>query len=148
MRNKYPCKSEFVWNVHIQVMLKLISFSILNMHELVETWFSKFQDRQSNVYFPWPNELTICPDIDGFQIPLKASCTGHRLSKAKQLSKRLLCFLFRENLLGIVSRLLFFCFTSSRLCTVHKINAHHNHPRHPFITWIYRECKAQNGLIL
>ena len=65
MRNKYPCKSEFVWNVHIQVMLKLISFSILNMHELVETWFSKFQDWQSNVYFPWPNELTICPDIDG-----------------------------------------------------------------------------------
>ena len=38
MRNKYLCKSEFVWNVHIQVMLKLISFSILNMHELVETW--------------------------------------------------------------------------------------------------------------
>ena len=74
---------EFVWNVHIQVMLKLISFSILNMHELVETWFSKFQDWQSNVYFPWPNELTICPDINGFQIPLKTSCTGHRWRKAK-----------------------------------------------------------------
>lgn len=26
-----------VWNVHIQIMLKVISFSILNMHELVET---------------------------------------------------------------------------------------------------------------
>ena len=37
MRNKYPCKSEFVRNVHIQVMLKLISFSTLNMHDLVET---------------------------------------------------------------------------------------------------------------
>ena len=48
-----------------------------------------------------------------FQIPLKASCTGHRLRKAKQLSKRLLCFLFRENLLGIVSRLLFFCSVTS-----------------------------------
>ena len=76
MRNKYPCKSEFVWNVHIQVMLKLISFSILNMHELVETWLPeeqllKFLDWQSNVHFPWPNELTICPDINGFQIPLK-----------------------------------------------------------------------------
>ena len=33
MRNKYSCKSEFVWNVHIQVMLKVISFSILNMDE-------------------------------------------------------------------------------------------------------------------
>ena len=30
-------KSE-LWNVHVQVMLKVISFSILNMHELVETW--------------------------------------------------------------------------------------------------------------
>ena len=38
MRNKYPRKSEFVCNVHIQVMLKLISFSILNRHDLVETW--------------------------------------------------------------------------------------------------------------
>ena len=37
-RKKYQCKSEFVWNVHVQVMLKLISFSILNMNELVETW--------------------------------------------------------------------------------------------------------------
>ena len=36
MRNKYPCKSEIVWNV--QVVLKVISVSILNMHELVETW--------------------------------------------------------------------------------------------------------------
>ena len=144
-----PMQEWICWNVHVQVMLKLISFSILNMHELVETWFSKFQDRQSNVYFPWPNELTICPDIDGFQIPLKASCTGHRLRKAKQLSKRLLCFLFRENLLGIVSRLLFFCFTSSVSGTQNKCpNSHHNHSRHPFITWIYRECKAQNGLIL
>ena len=73
MRNKYPCKSEFVWNVHVQVMLKLISFSILNMHELVETWLPeeqllKFLDWQSNVHFPWPNELTICRDINEFQI--------------------------------------------------------------------------------
>ena len=26
------------FSVHAQVMLKVISFSILNMHELVETW--------------------------------------------------------------------------------------------------------------
>ena len=30
-------KSE-LWNVHVQVMLKVISFSIANIHELVETW--------------------------------------------------------------------------------------------------------------
>ena len=37
MRNKYSCKSEFVWNVHIQVMLKVISISVLNMHELLNS---------------------------------------------------------------------------------------------------------------
>ena len=43
MRNKYPCKSENVWHVHIQVMLKVISFSILTMHEFVETkWIDHF----------------------------------------------------------------------------------------------------------
>ena len=31
-------KSEFVWNVHIQAMLKVISFSILNMHDFAEMW--------------------------------------------------------------------------------------------------------------
>ena len=54
-RNKYPCKSAFVWNVHIQVMLTLISFLILNIGQF--------------------STLTICPDINGFQIPLKTSCT-------------------------------------------------------------------------
>ena len=40
-------------------------------------------------------------------------------------------------------------FTSSMSVTQNKCqNSHHNHPRHPFIIWIYRECKAQNGLIL
>ena len=27
-------------------------------------------------------------------------------------------------------------------------NSHHSHPLRPFITWIYRKCKVQNGLIL
>ena len=77
MRNKCPCtaacRSELVSNVHIQVMLRVISFSIQNVHELVQTWlpeakFLKFPDWQSNVHFPWPNELTIWPGINGFQI--------------------------------------------------------------------------------
>ena len=29
MRNKYSCKTEFTWNVYIQVMLKVISISVL-----------------------------------------------------------------------------------------------------------------------
>ena len=53
MRNQCPCtaacRSELVSNVHIQVMLRVISFSIQNMHELVQTWlpeakFLKFPD--------------------------------------------------------------------------------------------------------
>ena len=32
MRNKYLCKSEFAWNVHIQVMLNMTSFSIFNIY--------------------------------------------------------------------------------------------------------------------
>ena len=55
----------------------------------------------------------------------------------------------RENLLGIVSRLLFFCFTPSVSGTQNKRpKTHHNHPRHPFNTKIYSECKAQNRRIL
>ena len=51
-------------------MLQVISFSILNMYELVDTWLREAwflncrTDSQMTVYFPWPNELTICPDIN------------------------------------------------------------------------------------
>ena len=40
-------------------------------------------DWQSNVHSPWPNELTICADINGFQIPVETSCIGPRWCKAK-----------------------------------------------------------------
>ena len=147
MRNKSSCKSEFVWNVHIQVMLKVyFSISILNIHELVETWlpeakFFKFPDWQSNVH--WPKELTICPDINGFQIPVKTSCTGHRWCKAKDL------FVFCSGKICLVCfyGFLFFCFMSSVSGTQNKcLNSHHSHPVHLFNTWIwiYRECKVQN----
>ena len=67
--------------------------------------------------------------------------SGHRWRKAKDF------FVFCSRKICMV---LFHCsFVSRHLCLVHKINAqtHHNHPRHLFITWIYRECKVQNGLI-
>ena len=123
MRNNYSCKSEFVWNVHLQVTLKVISISVLNMHELVETWlpealFYEFPDWQSNVYFPWPNELTICSDINGFQIPVKTSCTGHRWCETKDF----FVFCSGKNCLVCFHGFLFFCFIC-RLCLVHKINA-------------------------
>ena len=40
-------------------------------------------DWQSNVHSPWPNELTICADTNGFQIPVETSCIGPRWCKAK-----------------------------------------------------------------
>ena len=150
MTNKYPCKSEFVWNVHIQVMLKLISFAINFQHAWV-CWDMV----AGGIVFEIPR-LTVkctlsltkwianCPDINSFQIPLKTSWTGHRSCKAKDFfvfcSRKICLELFQG-----------FCsFVLGHLCPVHKIcpNSHHNHPRHPFITWIYRECRAQNGLIL
>ena len=72
MRNKYKCKREFVWNVHIQVMLKANSCSILNMHELVKTWlpeayFLKFPDWQSNVHFP--DQMNCMAKNHGHHIP-------------------------------------------------------------------------------
>ena len=45
--------------------------------------FPEQKTKKSNVHFRWPNELTICADINGFQIPVKTSCTGHRYCKAK-----------------------------------------------------------------
>ena len=96
-RNKYPCKSAFVWNVHIQVMLKLISFSILNIGQFTT--------------------LTICPDINELQIPLKTSCTGHRWRKAKDFfvfCSRKICLVLFQGCCSFVLR---------HLCPVHKINA-------------------------
>ena len=125
MRNKCPCtaacRSELVSNVHIQVMLRVISFSIQNMHELVQTWlpeakFLKFPDWQSNVHFPWPNELIIWPGINGSKL------TSQNFAYRTQMTrnKRFLCFLFRENLLGING----FCsFVLRHPCPVHKINS-------------------------
>ena len=79
--------------------------------------FFKFPDWQSNVHFPWPNELTICADINGFQIPVKTSCTGHRWCKPKDF------FVFCSGKICLVCfHGLFFCFIC-HLCLLHKINA-------------------------
>ena len=124
MRNQCPCtaacRSELVSNVHIQVMLRVISFSIQNMHELVQTWlpeakFLKFPDWQSNLHFPWPNELTIWPGINGFQIDQSKL----RVPDADDAKQKISLFFVQENLLGING----FCsFVLRHPCPVHKIN--------------------------
>ena len=104
-------------------MLKVISLSILDQHAwacwymVARGSFFKFPDWQSNVHFPWPNELTICADINGFQLRVKTSCTGHRWCKAKDV------FVFCSGKMCLVCfRGLFFCFIC-HLCLLHKINA-------------------------
>ena len=77
----------------------------------------KFPNWQSNVYFPWPNELTVCPDINVFQIPVKTSCTGHRWCKTKDF------FVFCSGKICLVCFLKFCSFVLCHLCLVHKINA-------------------------
>ena len=101
--------------------------------------FFKLLDWRSNVHFPWPNELTICPDI-----PVKSSRPGHRWCKTKEF------FVFCSGKICLVcfQAFLFFCFMSSVSDTQNKCpNSHHNHPIHLFNTWIYRECKVPNGWI-
>ena len=97
------------------------------MHELVETWlpeayFLKFPDWQSNVHFPWPSELTICWDIDGFQIPVKTLCTGHRRRKPKEnlLSGKSAWYCFMVNaqtpITASLSTYLLYGFTVNVMC--------------------------------
>ena len=117
MRNKYSCmKCPHTSNVE--------GDQYFNSQQAWACWdmvargiVFKFPDWQSNVHFPWPNELTICADINCFQIPLKTSRTGHRWCKEKDFvlcSGKICLVCFHGSL--------FFCFIC-HLCLLHKINA-------------------------
>ena len=107
--------------------------------------FLNSQTDEPNAHFPWANELTICPDMNGSQIPVKTSFTGHRWRKTKDF------FVFCSGKICLVLFHAFcsFVFMPSVSGTQGKCpNSHHSHPLHLFITRIYRECKVQNWLIL
>ena len=112
MRNKYSCKSEFVWNIHIQVMLKVISISVLNMHELLNS--------QTN------SQMYTFPDQINWQFVhiLMASKFQSKLRVLDTLCKTKDFFVFCSGKLCLLCfhGFLFFCFIC-RLCQVHKINA-------------------------
>ena len=119
------------------------------MHEIVETWspeaqFFKFPDWQSNVNFPWPNELTICPAINGSKFQSKL----HVLDTDDVKQKTSLFSIQGTSAWYVFMVFLFFCFMSSVSGTQNNCpNSHHSHPVHLFNTWIYRECTVQNGWI-
>ena len=109
--NTHACKSEFVWIVHIQVIVSQFSTCMSLLRMVARGIVFEI------VHFPWPNELTICPDINGLQIPLKTSCSRHRWRKAKDFlvfcPGKICLVLFQ----GCCS------FVLHHLCPVHKINA-------------------------
>ena len=90
MGNKYlACRSEFVWNVYIQVMSKEISFSILNM---LARACSGIVARGKCLEIPRltvKRTLSLTKWIEnlsryyGFQIQVKTSRTGHRWRETK-----------------------------------------------------------------
>ena len=81
------------------------------------SFFFKFPDWQSNVHFPWPNELTICPDINGFQIPAKL-CVLH-IDEVKQMTS----FFSVQGKSSWYCVMVFCSFVLCHLCPVNKINA-------------------------
>ena len=131
-----------VWNVHIQIMLKVISFSILNMHELVETTGCHSQMHTFPDQMNW-HFVQILMDSK-FQSKFHALDTDDVAQKTSLFSVQgKICLVLFHGCCSFVLR---------HLSPLHKIqckclHSHHNHPRHPFITWIYRECKVHNGLI-
>ena len=126
MRNNFSCKSEFVWNVHIQVTLKVIRsvfqfstcMSLLRHGCHRHSFMNSQTDSQMYTFPDQMNNLTICPDINGFQIPVKTSCTGHRWCKTKDF----FVFCSGKTCLVCFHGFWFFCFIC-HLCLVHKINA-------------------------
>ena len=150
MRNKYSCKSEFVWNVHIKVMLKVISISILDQHawacwDMVARGIVFLNSQTDSQMYTFPDQMNwqfvqILMDSK-FQSKLRVLDT-HDVKE-------------KTSLFSVQGKSAWYCFmvlcsfVSCHLCPVHKIttnNSHHNHPLHLFITWIYH--KVQNGLIL
>ena len=141
IRNKCSCKSEFVCNVHIQVMLKVVSFSVINVHGLNET-----QLREKHSFLNSQTYSLMYTFIDQMNWQFVQTLMDSKFQVRQNTS---LFFVQGKSGLVLFHGFLFFCFMSSVSGTQNKCpNSHHSHPLHPFITWIWRECKVQNGLIL
>ena len=147
MRNKFPCKSEMStyncykscwrWSVsQFSTCMRLLRHGC-QRHSF---WYSQTES-QMHTFPDQMNSHWFVPDIYGVQIPVKTSCAGQRWSKTKEF------FVFCSGEIVMVFVLLL-----SVICPLDNLkkclNSHHSYPLHPFITWIFRECKVQNGLIL
>ena len=94
--------------MHEWICMKWPHISILDQH----AWAYWNMVARGIVFL---NSQTICANINGFQIPAKTSCIGHRWRKAKDF------FVFCSGKICLVCfHGLLFCFI---LCLLHKINA-------------------------
>ena len=118
MRNKYSCKSEFVWNVHIKVMLKVISISILDQHawacwDMVARGTVFLNSQTGSQMYTFPDEMNwLFVQIlmnSKFQSKLRVLDTDD-------------VFVFCSGKICLVCfhGFLFFCFICHRLCLLHK----------------------------
>ena len=151
MRNKYECKSEFVWNVHIQVMLKVISISILDQHawacwDMVARGIVFLNSQTGSQMYTFPDQMNwqFVQILIHFKFQSKL-----RVLDTDDVKQKTSFFSVRDNLLAMFSWFFVFLFyVSSVSVTQNKCpNSHHSHPVHLFNTWISRECKLQNGWI-
>ena len=148
MRNNFSCRSEFVWNVHIQVTLKVIRsvFQFSTCMSLLRHGCHRhsFMNSQTDSQmYTFPDQMNwqfvqILMDSK-FQSKLRVLDTDDVKQKTSLFSVQ-----------GKSAWYVFMVFCSFVYViwpgTQNKCpNSHHSHPVHLFNTWIYPECKVQNG---
>ena len=96
---------------------QFLTCKCLLRHGCQRNSFWKSQTDSQMYTFPDQMNWQIFPDINGFPIPLKTSCTGHSWRKAKDF------FVFYSGNICLVLFQGCYFFVLRHLCPVHKINA-------------------------
>ena len=150
MRNTHSCKSEFVWNVHIKVMLKVISISILDQHawacwDMVARGIVFLNSQTGSQMYTFPDQM----NWQFVQILMDSKFQSKlRVLDTDDVKQKTSLFSVQGNLLGMFSWFVLLFYMSSVPVTQNKRpNSHHSQPVHLLNTWISRECKVQNGWI-
>ena len=148
MRNNFSCKSEFVWNVHIQVTLKVIRsvFQFSTCMSLLRHGCHRhsFMNSQTDSQmYTFPDQMNwqfvqILMDSK-FQSKLRVLETDNVKQKTSLFSVQGKSAWYVFMVCSFVLCVICACYTCP--------NSHHSQPVHLVNTWISRECKVQNGWI-
>ena len=122
MRNKYSCKSEFVWNVHIKVMLKVISISILDQHawacwDMVARGIVFLNSQTDSQMYTFPDQK----NSQFVQILMNSKFQSKRVLGTDDVKQKTSLFSVQEKPAWYVF-MVFCSFVLCHLCLVHKIN--------------------------